>query len=206
LRLVLASKSPSRLATLQAAGIEPEVLVSGADESSVDDDEPAARALGRARLKAEAVAGQLFAAGNARTPTAVLGCDSVFEFDGSAYGKPRTPEVATERIRRMRGRSGVLHTGHQLILSEDGHTVSYVAGDTAASTVWFADMDDAEIAAYVATGEPLQVAGSFTIDGLAGPFITRIEGDPHNVVGLSLPLLRNLIIAAGHSWPELWAR
>jgi septum formation protein len=205
---VLASKSPSRLATLQAAGIEPEVLVSGADESIVAEPEPAARALGRARLKATAVADQLLSATvvDAGGPTAILGCDSVFEFDGSAFGKPRSPAVATERIRRMRGRSGVLHTGHHLILSEDGSTVSYAAGDTAASTIHFANIDDAEIAAYVATGEPLHVAGSFTIDGLAGPFITRIEGDPHNVVGLSLPLLRNLIIAAGHSWPELWAR
>ncbi len=205
---MLASKSPSRLATLQAAGIEPEVLVSGADESIVAEPEPAARALGRARLKATAVADQLLSATvvDAGGPTAILGCDSVFEFDGSAFGKPRSPAVATERIRRMRGRSGVLHTGHHLILSEDGSTVSYAAGDTAASTIHFANIDDAEIAAYVATGEPLHVAGSFTIDGLAGPFITRIEGDPHNVVGLSLPLLRNLIIAAGHSWPELWAR
>lgn len=205
LRLVLASKSPSRLATLQAAGVEPEVLVSGADESTVDDNEPAARALARARLKATMVADQLLAVPGISGSTAILGCDSVLEFDGHPYGKPRTADVAVERWRLMRGNSGVLHTGHHLIVTEAGHTIDHSADETASSTIHFADLSDAEITDYVDTGEPLEVAGAFTLDGLAGPFITGIEGDPHNVVGLSLPLLRTMIIAAGHSWPELWS-
>lgn len=204
LRLVLASKSPSRLATLRAAGVEPEVLASGADESAIDDTEPAARALGRARLKAAAVAEQLVDGAGVSGPTAILGCDSVLEFEGRPYGKPRSREVAIDRLRAFCGKSGVLHTGHHLILTEDGRTVAASDGQVASSTVRIADLDDAEIAAYVDTGEPLEVAGGFTIDGLAGPFIAGIEGDPHNVVGLSLPLLRTMIRSAGHSWPELW--
>lgn len=204
LRLVLASKSPSRLATLRAAGIEPDVLVSGVDESGVTEHDPAARALARARLKATAVADQLLAGGVSSRPAAILGCDSVLEFYGRPYGKPRTRAVAEERWRLIRGRSGVLHTGHHLVVTEDGSTVTHTAGETAASTIHFADLDDAEIRAYVDTGEPLEVAGGFTIDGLAGPFITGIDGDPHNVVGVSLPLLRTMLIAAGHRWPELW--
>lgn len=204
LRLVLASKSPSRLATLQAAGVEPEVLASGADESAIDDPEPADRALGRARLKASAVADNLLNGAGIAGPTAILGCDSVLEFEGQPYGKPRSPEVAIQRLRTFRGKSGVLHTGHHLIVSEDGRTVDHADGRIASSTVHVADLGDAEIDAYVSTGEPLEVAGGFTIDGLAGPFITGIDGDPHNVVGLSLPLLRLMIMDAGHNWPELW--
>jgi len=198
MRFVLASQSPARLATLRAAGIEPEVIVSGVDESGVTAADPASLALTLAELKAEAVVDQLLPG-----PAIVVGCDSVLELDGVAYGKPGTPEVAVERWRLMRGRSGVLHTGHRLIKIDNG-TIVHAQSRGAATVVHFADLSDAEINAYVATGEPLVVAGSFTLDGLGGPFVTGIEGDPHNVVGISLPVLREMIIAAGHTWQELW--
>lgn len=201
--LILASQSPARLATLRSAGIEPQVIVSGVDESVITDTDPAGLALALAELKARAVADQL--AGRPSTePTLVVGCDSVLGLDGQSYGKPHDPQVAIERWREMRGTSGVLHTGHFLIKLVDGQPV-HAAGRGAATVVHFADLSDAEIEAYVGTGEPLSVAGSFTLDGLGGPFVTGIEGDPHNVVGISLPLLREMIIAAGHSWPELWS-
>lgn len=210
LRLVLASQSPARLATLHAAGVRPEVMVSGVDESVVTVREPAALALALAELKATTVADQLLAAPSETTPseaaaTLVIGCDSVLEIDGIAYGKPHRPELAVQRWRLMRGRSGTLHTGHFLIKITDGVRV-HAAGRSASTVVHFADLADDEIDAYVATGEPLEVAGAFTIDGLAGPFISRIEGDPHNVVGISLPVLREMIIAAGLRWPQLWQR
>ncbi len=130
----------------------------------------------------------------------MLGCDSVLELDGEALGKPGTAEVATSRWRAMRGRSGVLQTGHALSDTASGKTVSA----TASTTVHFADVSDDEIAAYVATGEPLHVAGAFTVDGLGGAFVTGIEGDHHNVVGVSLPLVRSLVAELGHSWTDLW--
>jgi len=133
--------------------------------------------------------------------TLVLGCDSVLELGGQALGKPADAEEATARWSAMRGRSGVLHTGHCLRDLSSGH----VAAATASTTVHFADLTDAEIAAYVATGEPLNVAGAFTVDGLGGAFVTGIEGDHHNVVGLSLPLLRELVAELGHVWTDLWA-
>lgn len=202
MRFVLASQSPARLATLRSAGIEPEVIVSGVDESVVVESEPARLALALARLKADAVVDQLR---SDQGELIIVGCDSVLELDGVAYGKPGTAAVAVERWRLMRGRSGVLHTGHQLIKISDG-SVTHSEGRGASTIVHFAELSDAEIDAYVATGEPLVVAGSFTLDGLGGPFVTGIEGDPHNVVGISLPLLREMIIAAGHSWTELWNR
>ena len=192
-RLVLASASPARLATLRAAGIEPEVLVSGVDESVVTTEDAATLASELATLKARAVA--------ARVPDAlVVGCDSVLELDGSVHGKPASADEARARWRAMRGRSGVLHTGHCLI-SPDGREL--VRG--AATTVHFADLDDGEIEAYVATGEPLQVAGAFTVDGLGGAFVRGIEGDHHTVVGISLPLLRELLASVGVPWVSLWA-
>ena len=172
--LVLASQSPARLQTLRNAGIEPVVIVSGVDESQLDGLAPAELALGLAELKCAAVVPQ------APVGSLVLGCDSVLELDGKPLGKPHTPEEATRRWRAMRGRSGVLVTGHALTDTVTGATASR----TAATTVHFADLSDAEITAYVDTGEPLHVAGAFTVDGLGGAFVTGIEGDHHNVVGL----------------------
>lgn len=194
--LVLASASPARLATLRSAGIEPVVIVSGVDESQVDGLPPAELALQLAELKCAAVARR----DDLPDGALVLGCDSVLELDGASLGKPGTPEEATLRWRAMRGRSGVLHSGHSLRETRTGR----VAAATASTVVHFADVSDEEIASYVATGEPLQVAGAFTIDGLGGAFVTGIEGDHHNVVGLSLPLLRDLVGELGHAWPELW--
>lgn len=196
MQLVLASASPARLATLRSAGVEPLVIVSGVDESQLDGLAPADLALRLAELKCAAVAAR------ADLPQAslILGCDSVLELDGVALGKPETAEVAVQRWRAMRGRAGVLRTGHCL---RDTATAR-VAAATASTTVHFAEVSDAEVAAYVATGEPLAVAGAFTVDGLGGAFVTGIEGDHHNVVGVSLPLLRNLVAALGHRWIDLW--
>ncbi|MBA8793337.1 septum formation protein [Friedmanniella endophytica] len=199
LRVVLGSASPARLATLRSAGLDPEVIVSGVDETVVTTTVPAELAQQLAELKADAVLPRVGAG-----PALVIGCDSVLELDGEVFGKPHTAAVATERWRRMRGRSGVLHTGHRLLLVEGGDVRR--VGRAAATTVHFADLTDAEIEAYVATGEPLVVAGAFTLDGLGGAFVTGIEGDPHNVVGISLPLLRALVGELGLDWPDLWAR
>lgn len=201
-RLVLASASPARLATLRAAGIEPEVVVSGVDEDGVEAAAPAAAAVALATRKAQAVAGRL---GEDRLhvgPELVLGCDSVFELDGAAYGKPTDRSEAIARWQAMRGRTGVLHTGHHLIdLGSDRS-----ASGTESARVTFAAVTDVEIEAYAATGEPLAVAGGFTVDGLGGPFVERVEGDPHTVVGLSLPLLRRMLADWGITWPRLWSR
>lgn len=200
-RLVLASASPARLATLRAAGLDPEVVVSGVDESGVVADTVAELTARLARLKARAVHQRLRALDG--PPVVVVGCDSMLELDGQPYGKPGSSSVAIQRWQLMRGRSGVLHTGHHVITVVDGRlSESAAVGST---TVHFASVTDEEIEAYVATGEPLQVAGAFTVDGLGGPFVTRIDGDFHNVVGLSLPLLRELLAAGGIAWPRLWA-
>jgi septum formation protein len=196
--LVLASASPARLATLRSAGIEPTVIVSGVDESQVDGLPPAEVALQLAELKCAAVAGR----DDLPPESLVLGCDSVLELDGEVLGKPHDPDEASRRWHAMRGRSGVLHTGHCITDTATGHT----AAATASTTVHFADVTDDEIAAYVATGEPLHVAGAFTVDGFGGAFVTGIEGDHHNVVGVSLPLVRELTAELGHSWTALWAR
>ncbi|HET9761560.1 MAG TPA: nucleoside triphosphate pyrophosphatase [Nocardioidaceae bacterium] len=192
-RLVLASASPARLATLRSAGLDPEVLVSGVDESQVRSTDPAALAGELARLKARAVA--------PKVPDAVVvGCDSVLGLDGAVHGKPADPAEAVARWRAMRGRSGVLHTGH-CVIAPGGREVLRAA----ATTVHFADLTDHEIEAYVATGEPLQVAGAFTVDGLGGAFVRGIEGDHHNVVGISLPLLREMFAEVDVAWVGLWS-
>jgi septum formation protein len=196
--LVLASASPARLATLRSAGLDPVVIVSGVDESQLDGLPPAELALQLAELKCAAVAER----GDLPAGALVLGCDSVLELDGEALGKPADATEATRRWQAMRGRSGVLHTGHCL---RDGAT-DRVAAATASTTVHFAEVTDDEIAAYVATREPLHVAGAFTVDGLGGAFVTGIEGDHHNVVGVSLPLVRELAAELGHPWTDLWAR
>ena len=207
MRLVLASTSPARLALLRTAGIEPEAVPPGVDEEAAvaAEEERLGRPLPAedlvlvlARLKAEAVAGAL-----GRTDALVLGGDSAFAFAGAVHGKPHLPEVALARWRAQRGRTGVLHSGHWLVDARSGSG----AGVATSATVRFAeDLDDDELQAYVSSGEPLQVAGAFTIDGLAGPFIDRIEGDPSTVVGLSLPALRRLVRGTGTPWPSLWNR
>ena len=194
MRFVLASASPARLQTLRDAGVEPEVIVSGVDEDNVTADSPGELARTLAVLKARAVVATL------DDHATVLGCDSVLEIDGVAYGKPGTAEVARERLRAMRGRSGILHTGHCIFDT----TTRRELRELASTVVHFADLTDDEIDAYVETGEPLVVAGSFTVDGLGGPFVTGIEGDYHNVVGVSLPLLRTMLAEVGIPWPALW--
>ena len=204
-QLILASASPSRTKLLTDAGITHTVKVSDADEDALTAAagpmSPSETALLLARAKAESVA--------ATTPDAlVIGCDSVFELDGAPYGKPWEPDVARERWKLMRGRSGVLHTGHWLISTrtigklDAGSPVGY--GEVTSAVVTFEDVTDAEIDAYVATGEPLQVAGAFTIDGLAGAFITGVEGDPHTVVGLSISTLRRLMSKHGVAITDFW--
>lgn len=192
------------------------MLVSGVDESSVPADRADEVSLVLARLKATAVAERL-RADSGQEPTSpggadaeteagtlVLGCDSVLDFDGEVLGKPEDAQEASRRWVRMRGRSGVLHTGHCLILlGPDGDERRAEA--VAATTVHFAAISDEEIAAYVATGEPLRVAGAFTIDGLGGPFVERLEGDHGTVVGLSMPLLRRLLGELGLRISDLWA-
>jgi septum formation protein len=192
-RLVLASASPARLQTLRAAGLRPEVVVSGVDEDGVDAPNAAALALKLAQLKAVAVA--------ADQPRAlVIGCDSVLEFEGRVHGKPVDAVDAVDRWQRMRGGSGVLHTGHCVV---DTHREVWI-GRSAATQVRFAEIDDEEIEAYVATGEPLRVAGGFTIDGLGSAYVSGISGDPHNVVGISVPLLRLMFDELGFVWHEFW--
>ena len=195
-RLVLASASPARLATLRAAGISPEVVVSGVDESQVTTEDPALLAVELAVLKARAVASRV------EGPAWVIGCDSVLELAGEVHGKPADADEARDRWRAMRGRAGVLHTGHCLVDTAEGREVARSA-DT---TVHFASPTDEEIDAYVATGEPLLVAGAFTLDGLGGAFVREIEGDPHTVVGIGLPLLREMFAEIGVPWTDLWAR
>jgi septum formation protein len=194
IRVVLASQSPARLATLRAAGLDPEVVVSGVDESTVDPTDPEHLSVELARLKAEAVTPRV------EGRALVLGCDSVLELDGEVHGKPGSADLARERWRRMRGRSGVLHTGHCVVDTGTGHQVARAAR----TVVHFADVRDDEVEAYVGSGEPLEVAGAFTIDGLGGAYVTGIEGDPHTVVGISLPLLRDMVGELGFAWHQLW--
>lgn len=203
--LILASASPARTKLLSNAGIVHTVLVSDVDEDAVTAryglTDPHDTALLLARAKAEAVAALPEAEGSL-----VIGCDSVFEFEGEAHGKPWEPEVARERIRRMSGKVGVLHTGHWLVdcrdTDDDGSGATL--GAVSSASVHFAKLTEDEIDAYVATGEPLQVAGSFTIDSLGGAFIEKVDGDPHAVVGLSVSMLRELLASAGVKITDLW--
>jgi septum formation protein len=190
---VLASASPGRLATLRAAGIEPEVIVSSVDESAVRADTVARLVERLAIAKAVEVAGRIGAA------ALVLGCDSLLDLDGRAVGKPASAAAATEQWRAMRGRRAVLRTGHALIDTSRDEARSAVVS----TTVSFAPVTDAEIAAYVATGEPLLCAGGFTIDGLGGWFVEGIGGDHHNVVGLSLPTVRSMLLDLGYHLTDL---
>ncbi|MBC7519285.1 MAG: septum formation protein Maf [Microbacteriaceae bacterium] len=210
MHLYLASTSPARLATLRAAGIEPIVVHSEVDEEAVVAAREAAHGPISAtsvvellaRAKAEAVVGRRI--DGAAIDGYILGGDSAFELDGITYGKPHLPEVARERWLLQRGRTGHLHSGHWLIDHTAG-VARRAAGSTTTASVSFADnISDAEIDAYIATGEPLKVAGAFTIDSLGAPFITSIVGDPHAVVGLSLAALRELFLGFAVPWPSLW--
>ena len=194
---MLASASPSRLRLLEQAGLRPIVLVSGVDEESIEHEmreRPVPDvALALARAKAEAVMAE------APPHSLVLGCDSIFEIDGVRLGKPPTPEEAMSRWQRMRGRPGTLHTGHWLIDVASGLAV----GEAVSTVVQMGEADDDEIADYIATGEPLQVAGGFTLDGLGAPFVDGVIGDPGNVIGVSLPAVRRLCQCLGRAWPDV---
>ena len=191
---MLASASPARLRLLRDAGLAPEVVVSGVDESGIAAPNPRALVLELARLKAVAVAAT-------QPDSLVIGCDSMLELGGEVLGKPRDASDANERWKRMRGQHGVLLTGHVVIDTSSGRTAAAVA----ATTVRFGNPSDAEVAAYVASGEPLHVAGAFTLDGRSAPFVDGIDGDPGNVIGLSLPLLRALLAELGVAITDLWA-
>lgn len=192
-QLILASASPGRLKVLRGAGIEPVVEVSGVDETEIPGETVAEHCLRLATRKAEAVAVN-------RSSGLVLGADSVLDLDGVPLGKPTTAAEAVARWRAMSGRTGRLLTGHCLIDAASGRRANGV-GTTA---VRFGRPSEAEIAAYVASGEPMRVAGAFTIDGLGGPFVEGVDGDPANVVGISLPLLRRLLAELGVGLHELW--
>ncbi|MEY4740529.1 MAG: septum formation inhibitor Maf [Actinomycetota bacterium] len=193
-KLLLASTSPARKRLLTDAGIVFETRSPGVDEDAlVDQQKPATiqdMTLLLARAKAEAVS----------FDGLILGCDSALLFDGEMLGKPHHPEVAIARWQKMRGKTGVLASGHWLIDGETGAAT----GKVTQTSVSFANLSDEQIHKYVATGEPLQVAGAFTIDGFGGAFVERIEGDYHTVVGLSLVALRELVTELGHDYQTLW--
>ena len=194
-KIVLASTSPSRLRLLRSVGLEPIVI-----GSNVDEEDPTYAAMtpremviALAIVKAHTVAKEI------SEPSIVIGCDSTFEFEGQSLGKPLTAANAIARAKTLSGKTGILHTGHCIIDTAKGIEVS----DVASTPVKFVSMSDDEIESYVATGEPLNVAGGFTLDGLSAPFIEGIHGDPSNVIGLSLPLLRNAIRSLGYRWFDL---
>lgn len=193
---MLASASPARLRLLRSAGVEPEVRVSGVDEEALTAPDPSALVLALAGAKARAVV-------RPGDDALVLGCDSMLDLDGAALGKPASAAEALGRWRAMAGRTGVLRTGHALLDVRDG-TVVAAAEDVASTTVRFGRPSPAELEAYVATGEPLAVAGAFTVDGRGGWFVDGVDGDPGTVIGLSLPLLRTLLGRVGSGVTELW--
>ena len=194
-KIVLASASPSRLRLLTSAGIRPTVVVSGVDEEDVAYSQLTPRELVTALAIVKAHTVRTFI----DYPALIIGCDSTFEFEGESLGKPGSAVNAIARAKRLRGNSGLLHTGHCIIDTAKEIEIS----DVATTRVHFANMTDEEIEGYVATGEPLHVAGGFTLDGISAPFITKIEGETSNVIGLSLPLLRNAVNQLGYKWFEL---
>ena len=194
-RIVLASQSTSRRRLLEDAGLKPTIIVSHVDEETeffnalTPEDMVVALAISKAHTVREMI----------DYPAIVIGCDSTFDVDGVSFGKPGTPEIAIARARRMSGRSGLLHTGHCIIDTEKGIEIA----DRVATKVTFSHMTDVEIADYVASGEPLHVAGGFTLDGFGSAFIPLIEGDYTNVVGISMPFLRLAMNQLGYSWPQV---
>ena len=194
-RVVLASASPARLAVLRGAGVDPEVIVSGVDEDAYSAPSTGELTQVLASAKASAVASRL-------SDGLVIGCDSMLDLDGQAYGKPASAQEAEARWHQMSGKTGTLFTGHCVIDVASGRCEAAVA----ATTVRFGTPTDAEISAYVATGEPLNMAGAFTIEGLGGWFVDSIDGDHNNVIGISVPLLRDLFRDLGVTIPELWAQ
>ena len=194
-RIVLASQSTSRRRLLTDAGLKPTIIVSNVDEETdffnamTPEDMVIALAISKAHTVREMI----------DYPAIIIGCDSTFDVDGVSFGKPGTPEVAVERAKRISGRTGLLHTGHCIIDTERGIEIA----DRVTTKVTFTDMTDEEIADYVASEEPLHVAGGFTLDGFGSPFIPVIEGDYTNVVGISMPFLRNAMKQLGYSWPQV---
>ena len=194
-RIVLASQSTSRRRLLEDAGLKPTIIVSYVDEETdffnamTPEDMVIALAISKAHTVREMV----------DYPAIIIGCDSTFDVDGVSFGKPGTPEIATERAKKISGRTGLLHTGHCIIDTERGIEIA----DRVTTKVTFSEMSDDEIANYVASGEPLHVAGGFTLDGHGSPFIPVIEGDYTNVVGISMPFLRSAMKQLGYTWPEV---
>ena len=207
--MLLASTSPARLMLLRQAGIEPLTVSPGVDEDAAvlareaelgRELTPSEHVQVLATLKAQAAAVPAGFSG------IVIGGDSMFELDGAVYGKPHEPAIARERWAAMRGRTGVLHSGHTVLRVLDGVVVGSASAVAEASVSFVDDLTDAELDAYIASGEPLEVAGSFTLDSLGGPFIDRIEGEPSTVVGMSLSTLRRLAASLGVTWTDLWNR
>ena len=194
-KIVLASASVSRRRLLESAGLKPTIMVSHVDEETdfFNAMSPADMVIALAITKAHTIREQI------DFPAIIIGCDSTFEFDSQSLGKPATPEIAIERASRVRGNSGLLHTGHCIIDTTKDKEISSIV----TTKVTFDNMTDAEIADYVATGEPLHVAGGFTLDGFSSPFIPSIEGDYTNVVGISMPFVRKVFEQLGYSWPEV---
>ena len=194
-QIILASSSPSRLRLLESVGVKPEVIVSGIDEESPEFNSlsPSDLVIKLASLKADAV--------KSRAPinSLIIGCDSTFDFNGKSLGKPLNRENAIERSKLLSGKFGYLHTGHCIIDVKNGKEINKLSS----AKVQFAEMTNEEIVDYVDSGEPLNVAGGFTLDGLSAPFITSIEGDPSGIIGLSLPLLRNMVMSLGYSWLDI---
>ena len=193
--LVLASQSTSRRRLLESAGLKPTIMVSNVDEETdfFNSMTPEDMVIALAITKAHTVREQI------KYPAIIIGCDSTFEFEGQSLGKPGTAPIAKERAQRVRGKSGYLHTGHCVIDTQQEREIS----DRITTTVTFTDMTDAEIDDYIESGEPLHVAGGFTLDGFSSPFIPSIEGDYTNVVGISMPFLRSAMTQLGYSWPEV---
>jgi len=194
-RIVLASASTSRRRLLESAGLKPTIMVSHVDEETefFNSMTPPDMVIALAITKAHTIREQI------DFPAIIIGCDSTFEFEGLSLGKPATPEIAIERASRVRGNSGLLHTGHCIIDTSKDKEISSIV----TTKVTFDDMTDSEIKDYVASGEPLHVAGGFTLDGFSSPFIPSIEGDYTNVVGVSMPFLRKAFDQLGYSWPEV---